>query len=446
MKMEKCIYNGRVLYAYQVLQNFDFEQEIRSCHALTCCDCGEPVFFKHGKQRAECFAHYKREDCKYGEYCSKQSNIFKHTQRELSAPLQRIAENRGFSLEEDVIIIHDHYTAFVLRSASVNYAIDIIDTAVTSATLEKRKRFYEEAGYQYLQITVDKDAESQPFSEREMAYFPVKYSLNKSCNHTAIVIDNERKTWFIYILDGMDKSDLPDCFYDLADWYENDTFAAPISLIDLDIDTHGFFTVASSKAYGSFCSYRRSQKENWLKEEAERRERQRKQAEEARRQAEIKRQEFERRLKEEEEKHRQEAERRHAAAEAAKLQATQAAELKRQQRIDDEKSEIAQIHRTTGGYVGSKINGKYEISSLESLTSSRPSRDWLCEYQRSHFMERINEIQEFKQSGIRTLFAKLCYIKPSEISILQEIVSELKKTDSETAGVIEYLMKRARTI
>ena len=113
---------------------------------------------------------------------------------------------------------------------------------------------------------------------------------------------------------------------------------------------------------------------------------------------------------------------------------------------DDEKSEIAQIHRTTGGYVGSKINGKYEISSLESLTSSRPSRDWLCEYQRSHFMERINEIQEFKQSGIRTLFAKLCYIKPSEISILQEIVSELKNTDSETAGVIEYLMKRARTI
>ena len=59
----------------------------------------------------------------------------------------------------------------MLRSESVKYAIDIIDTAITSATLEKRKRLYEEAGYQYLQITVDKDAGSQPFSEREMAYF-----------------------------------------------------------------------------------------------------------------------------------------------------------------------------------------------------------------------------------------------------------------------------------
>lgn len=444
--MEKCVYKGEVLYAYQVLQSFDFEQEIRSCHALTCCDCGAHVFFKHGKQRTECFAHYKREDCKYNEYCSKQSNIFKHTQHELYNPLQRIAEKHGFVLEEDVIIIRDHYTAFVLRGDSLKYAIDIIDTAATSATLEKRNRLYEAAGYKYLQITVDKDAESEPFSEREMAYFPVKYALNKSLNHTAIVIDKERKDWFIYILDKMDMSGLPESFYDLADWYDNDAFAMSISLYDLDIDTHGFFTVASSKAYGRFCSYRRSQKENWLKEEAERRERQRKQAEEARRQAEIKRQEFERRLKEEEEKRRQETERRQAAAEAAKLQATQAAELKRQQRIDDEKSEIARIHRTTGGYVGSKINGKYEISSLESLTSSRPSRDWLCEYQRSHFMERINEIQEFKQSGIRTLFAKLCYIKPSEISILQEIVSELKNTDSETVGVIEYLMKRARTI
>lgn len=442
MKMEKCIYNGRVLYAYQVLQNFDFEQEIRSCHALTCCDCGAPVFFKHGKQRAECFAHYKREDCKYGEYCSKQSNIFKHTQRELYAPLQRIAENRGFSLEEDVIIIHDHYTAFVLRSASVNYAIDIIDTAITSATLEKRKRLYEEAGYQYLQITVDKEAEAQPFSEREMAYFPVKYSLNKSCNHTAIVIDNERKTWFIYILDGMDKSNLPDCFYDLADWYENDTFAAPISLIDLDIDAQGFFTPSSRKAYGDFRNYRRTQKAKWLKEESDRRERQRKQAEESRRQAEIRRQEYERQLKEEGEKRRQEEAARHAATEAAKKKAAQAAEEKRQQRLADERAEIDYIHRTTGAYVGSKIKGKYERFSLEELTASKP-RNWLREYTKADFEQKVAELKEHKASAVKTLFAKLCYINSVEKAILLKILAELEGTDPESVRVIRYLMNRA---
>ena len=112
-------------------------------------------------------------------------------------------------------------------------------------------------------------------------------------------------------------------------------------------------------------------------------------------------------------------------------------------RTADEKAEVSHIHKTTGGYVGSKINGKYEVNSLEALTATRPSRDWLCEYQHSHFMERIGEIQEYKQSGIRTLFAKMCFIRPAETTILSQILSELKITDSETASVIEYLMQRA---
>ncbi|MCM1508455.1 MAG: hypothetical protein NC177_15195 [Ruminococcus flavefaciens] len=440
--MEKCIYKGEVLYAYQVLQNFDFEQEIRSCHALTCCDCGEPVFFKHGKQRAECFAHYKREACKYGEYCSKQSNIFKHTQHELYAPLKRIAGNRGFALEEDVIIIHDHYTAFVLRSESVKYAIDIIDTVATSATLEKRKRLYEDTGYQYLQITVDKDAESEPFSEREMAYFPVKYSLNKSLNHTAIVIDKERKKWFIYILDNMDKSNLPDCFYDLADWYEYDAFAAPISLDDLDICTQGFFTTSTSKAYSEFCSYRRAQKAHWIKEEVDRRERRRKQAEEAHRRAEIRCQEYERCIKENEEKRRHEVEARQAVDEEARQQTSLVAEHKRQQQIADGKAEMDRIHRTTGAYVGSKIKGKYERFSLEELTSSKPG-NWLREYTKADFEQKIAELKEYKASAVKTLFAKLYYINSSENAILIQFLAELEETDPESARVIRYLMNRA---
>lgn len=317
--MEKSIYKGKVLYAYQVLKDFNFEQEIRSCRALTCYDCGEPVFFKHGKQRAECFAHYKRQDCKYGEYCSKQSDIFKYAQHKLYSPLQRIAEHHGQVLEEDVIIIHDHYTAFVLKSDSVKYAIDIIDTAAASATLEKRNRLYEEAGYIYLQITVDKDAESEPFSEREMAYFPVKYSLNTSSNHTSIVIDKERKEWYIYILDKMDRSGLPESFYDTPYWLEYDAFAMPLSLDDLDINEHGFFTEASNQAFIEFCNKRRNQKNNWIKEEAFEKERRRKQAENDRRQAEIRQREYEQRIKDERETRKQEEESKRTTLEYAKI-------------------------------------------------------------------------------------------------------------------------------
>lgn len=138
--MEKCLYDGKVLYAYQVLRDFEFEQKIRKCQTLTCCDCGASVFFRHGKQRAECFAHRHKEECRYGDYCKKQSDIFKFIQRQLAPIMEKIATKHGFQLEEDVVIIQDHYTAFVIKTSSKKYAVDIIDYAATSSTLEKRKQ------------------------------------------------------------------------------------------------------------------------------------------------------------------------------------------------------------------------------------------------------------------------------------------------------------------
>ena len=210
-------------------------------------------------------------------------------------------------------------------------------------------------------------------------------------------------------------------------------------------DVQGFFTPSSRKAYDDFRNYRRTQKAKWLKEESDRRERQRKQAEEAHRQAEIRRQEYECRLKEEEEKRRQEEAIRRAAAEAAKMKAAQAAEQKRQQRLADERAEIDQIYRTTGAYVGSKIKGKYERFSLEELTSSKPG-NWLREYTKADFEQKIAELKEHKASAVKTLFAKLCYINSSEKAILIQLLTELEETNPESVHVVRYLMNRAGVI
>lgn len=101
----------------------------------------------------------------------------------------------------------------------------------------KKENLYEEQGYLYLQITVDKDAEEKPFSEREMAYFPVKFILNKSLNNTAIVIDEVQRKWSIYILD---KTDLSEGVSGNPSWLENDTLAMPISIDEIDINSSGF--------------------------------------------------------------------------------------------------------------------------------------------------------------------------------------------------------------
>lgn len=438
--MEKCLYDGKVLYAYQVLRDFEFEQKIRKCQTLTCCDCGASVFFRHGKQRAECFAHRHKEECRYGDYCKKQSDIFKFIQRQLAPVMERITVKHGFQLEEDVVIIQDHYTAFVIKTSSKKYAVDIIDYAATSSTLEKRKNLYEEQGYLYLQITVDKDVEQKPFSEREKAYFPVKFILNRSINNTAIVIDEVKRKWSIYILD---KTNLSEGISDNPPWLENDTLAVSISIDEIDIDSNGFYTPDSHKAYLNFCTWRKNQRENWVKAEQERIEHQRKQVEETHKRAEQQRLELERRIKQEELQRKQAEEAKQKAQAEAKRQAELAVQAAIQQREADEKAEIRRIHKSSGGYVGTKVRGKYQVFTLEQIAANRPSRNWLREYTQQDFESCISEMQQFKHSGASMLFAKMCFITPMETSILLNLWHTLKASDSQTADAIEFLMRKA---
>ena len=424
--MEKCLYNGKVLYASEVLQDFEFEKEIRKCSTLVCCDCGASVFFRHGKQRAECFVHRHKEECRYGDYCKKQSEIFKCAQKELYAHLRRIAENHAFEFEEDTMIIPEHYTAFVLRSPVVSYAIDIIDCVATTATLDKRRNTYSQAGYQYLQITVDKDAEQEPFSERTMAYLPVKFALNESLNHAALIIDKEQKTWSMYLLDKTDMSIKTGLIpYEL----QVDTFAMSVSLDDLDIDESGFYTTSSKNAFIDFCKARKQAYDEWSDEQKQLAEQRRLYLENERKRIERQRLEKERVAEEMRIKRQQAEEAKRKAAEVAK-----------QQRAMNEQEEILQLHQRTGGYIGTKIKGSYQVYTLSQIVSDRPTQNWLKPYSMQEFETCIREMQEYKYVGVRKLFAKMCFIESEEISILLNLYHNLKESNSKIVGDLEFLM------
>lgn len=416
--MEKCLYNGKTLYAFQVLKSFDFEEEIRKNTTLTCCDCGASVFFRHGKQRTECFAHRHKGECSYGDYCQKQTEIFKYVHKQILQVMEKIAYAHGFQLKEDVKIMPNHYTAFILSNSVFSYAIDIIDHSAPLITLEKRKQFYEEKGYRYLQITVDKNIERVPFSERKKAYAPIKFSLNNSINNTAVVIDEIQRDWSIYILD---KTDLSSDVYNEPEWLVIDTLAMQISIDDIDINNNGFYTADSYAAFLNFCERRKKSKTDWIKAEQARAELKQKKEEEIQRQIE------QQKIKQEK----------------AKQELLLANEAAIQQYRENDKSEIQHIHESSGGYVGSKIKGKYEVYSLEQITSKKPICNWLGIFSYQDFEKYINEMQEFKQSGVRNLFAKMCFITPNETKILLRIYSQLKETDVEAANTLEYLMKKA---
>ena len=181
----------------------------------------------------------------------------------------------------------------------------------------------------------------------------------------------------------------------------------PISIDEIDINSSGFYSLDSYKAYLDFCTQRKNRRESWFKAEHDHKNRQRKLAEESCKLAEL------------------------------VTQATM------QQRETDEKAEIRRIHKLSGGYVGTKVRGEYEIFTLEQIATNRPSRNWLNEYTQQDFESYISEMQQFKYFGARMLFAKMCFITPMEISILLNLWSTLKTSDPQTADAIEFLMCKA---
>ncbi len=101
------------------------------------------------------------------------------------------------------------------------------------------------------------------------------------------------------------------------------------------------------------------------------------------------------------------------------------------------------MHNETGGYIGTKEKGTYKIYTLEELTASRPSQNWLAIYTQQNFEDRIRDMQQYKQSGVRQLFAKMCFISDEETVILLQLYNSLKETDAEIAADLEFLMCKA---
>ena len=58
-----------------------------------------------------------------------------------------------------------------------------------------------------------------------------------------------------------------------------------------------------------------------------------------------------------------------------------------------------------------------------------------------NFEQKIAELKEYKASAVRTLFAKLCYINPSEREILIDYLDEIEETDPDSVRVIRHLMQ-----
>lgn len=187
--MNKCLYNGKIIYAFEVAKDFQTEKTIReSKNELFCCDpdCASPVRYKHGPKRVPYFAHICSEQrCDYDKYTNSNSEIFKKIRSELYNHFSKFDE---YTVDMDVKLLKNpsHYTPITVCGKEFKAAIDITDKRVTSNTLSERKAKYASLGYTAIQIIVD-EVKIGYVGERYDLRFPVKYELNTSANNVAVI-------------------------------------------------------------------------------------------------------------------------------------------------------------------------------------------------------------------------------------------------------------------
>lgn len=187
--MNKCLYKGKIIYAFEVAKDFQTEKTIReSNNELFCCDpdCASPVRYKHGPKRAPYFAHICTEQrCDYDSYTNGNSEIFKKIRSELYNHFSKFDE---YTVDMDVKLLRNpsHYTPVTVQGKDFKVAIDITDKKVHAKTLSERKSRYAALGYTAIQIIVD-EVKIDYVDERYDLHFPVKYELNTSANNVAVI-------------------------------------------------------------------------------------------------------------------------------------------------------------------------------------------------------------------------------------------------------------------
>lgn len=141
--MEKCYYNGKIIYAIDYKEDYEKLKEIKFASRnkeLTCFGCGKTVFFQDYHDRAKHFARQQSEEmsnCDYHKYeqtCKKRSPIWKESKNVL---FNHFREFDLCDVDMDEKIIPNHWTDIIITfSDNEKHAIEIIDTKIDIKSLQ----------------------------------------------------------------------------------------------------------------------------------------------------------------------------------------------------------------------------------------------------------------------------------------------------------------------
>ena len=202
--MEKCLLDGRIIYAMDVSNGYIDETEIREKsreRQLLCFDpeCGQTVIFKRGEKRSAHFAHLPdHRQCDYDDYDRDTPDTWKEVKRNIYNHFKGNF-NAGLSVDMDVKIFPKHFTPILLKqSNNQQIVIEFGDKKTTSKTLTALTNAYRKRNIEVEWVTVDDVGQCR---HEQDFYYIKRFQLNESKTHSAIVVDKGTQQFVIYALD-----------------------------------------------------------------------------------------------------------------------------------------------------------------------------------------------------------------------------------------------------
>ena len=187
--MENAVWNGKVISAIEIAQDYSLEKDIRRASKnkeIRCPDteCRGILKYCHGEIKGAYFAHLDSGECDYARFDASDNAQLCNLRRKL----YEVFKGKGYDVQLEAKVLEHHYThILVTLESGERIAIELGSKRTGIQQIEELAAEYNSKGITVIWIVVG-DAWVQNKREDSL-YFLKRYVLNESLNNDCIIID-----------------------------------------------------------------------------------------------------------------------------------------------------------------------------------------------------------------------------------------------------------------
>ncbi len=187
--MENALWNGELVLAYEIAENYTLEKEIRKSSGTKnlCCpddECQSPVLrYCHGEIKNAFFAHLNNTSCDYAIFDKDNTEVMRTVRRTICENFK----NKEYDVQAEVKVLPHHYThlLFEMEDGSKT-AVEIGTQRITANKIDNLTDEYAKEGIMVKWIVLG-DTNTQV--RENQTFFLKRYLLNESANKDLLVIN-----------------------------------------------------------------------------------------------------------------------------------------------------------------------------------------------------------------------------------------------------------------